>query len=100
MTCAVVSTGTDSVRPVMRIKETSRKAASTGEPAVEFTSWRYLDKLGRAIRTESEGFAANARIRRDTRFDAEGRVRLSSQPYYKTGGAAHYHKYAYDARAG
>ncbi len=89
MTCAVVSTGTASVRPVMRIRRTS-----TAGP----TTWRYLDKLGRTIRTETEGFAENARIRRDTRYDARGRVRLSSQPYYKTGGTAYYHKYAYDAR--
>ena len=68
------------------------------EPAVEFISWRYLDKLGRTIRTETEGFAENARIRRDTRYDARGRVGLSSQPYYKTGGTAYYCKYVYDAR--
>ncbi len=89
MTCAVVSAGTASVRPVMRIRRTS-----TAGP----TTWRYLDKLGRTIRTETEGFAENSRIRRDTRYDARGRVRLSSQPYYKTGGTAYYHKYAYDAR--
>ena len=89
VTCAVVSTGTDSVRLVMRIRRTS---------TIGPTTWRYLDKLGRTIRTETEGFAENARIRRDTRYDARGRVGLSSQPYYKTGGAAHYHKYAFDAR--
>ena len=59
--------------------------------------WRYLDKLGRTIRTEAEGFAANSRVRRDTRYDARGRVRLASQPYY-SGDSAHYFKYAYDIR--
>ena len=95
---AVAGAGSDaSVTPVMRIKETSTKAASTDEPAVEFTSWRYLDKLGRTIRTETESFAGTARVRRDTRYDARGRVRLASQPYYSNE-TAHRHEYAYDAR--
>ena len=88
-TCAAVSTGTDSVQPVMRIRRTS---------TIGPTTWRYLDKLGRTIRTESEGFAANSRVRRDTVYDARGRVRLSSRPHYRTGGTAHYFKYAYDVR--
>ena len=103
MTCAAVATptgigmATESVTPVMRIKETSTKAESTGEPAIEFNTWRYLDKLGRTIRIESESFDGPARVRRDTRYDARGRVRLASQPYYSNE-TAHYHEYAYDAR--
>ena len=72
----------------MRIRRTS-----TAGP----TTWRYLDKLGRTIRAEAEGFAANSRIRRDARYDARGRVRLASQPYY-SGDSAHYFRYAYDIR--
>ena len=87
--CAAVSAGTDSVRPVMRVRRTSTAGATT---------WRYLDKLGRTIRAEREGFASGAVVRRDALFDASGRLRLSSQPYHRTGGAAHYYKYAYDAR--
>ena len=95
---AVAGTGSDaSVTPVMRIKEMSETAGEMDEPVVTFTTWRYLDKLGRTIRTESEGFADNARVRRDTRYDARGRVRLASQPYYSNE-TAHYHEYAYDAR--
>ena len=92
MTCARVSTpkgtGTASVSPVMRIRRTS---------TIGPTTWRYLDKLGRAIRAETEGFAANSRVRRDTRYDARGRVALASAPHY-SGETAHYHRYAYDIR--
>ena len=95
---AVAGTGSDaSVTPVMRIKETSKTAAETGKPAITHTTWRYLDKLGRTIRTESESFEGAARIRRDTRYDARGRVRLASQPYYSNE-TAHHREYAYDAR--
>ena len=95
---AVAGTGSDaSVTPVMRIKETSETAGEMDEPVVTFTTWRYLDKLGRTIRTESESFDGAARVRRDTRYDARGRVRLASQPYYSNE-TAHYHEYAYDAR--
>ena len=95
---AVAGTGSDaSVTPVMRIKETSETAGEMDEPVVTFTTWRYLDKLGRTIRTETESFDGAARVRRDTRYDARGRVRLASQPYYSNE-TAHYHEYAYDAR--
>ena len=103
MTCAAVATptgigmATESVTPVMRIKETSETAGEMDEPVVTFTAWRYLDKLGRTIRTETESFDGAARVRRDTRYDARGRVRLASQPYYSNE-TAHYHEYAYDAR--
>ena len=103
MTCAAVATptgigmATESVTPVMRIKETSETAGEMDEPVVTFTTWRYLDKLGRTIRTETESFDGAARVRRDTRYDARGRVRLASQPYYSNE-TAHYHEYAYDAR--
>ncbi len=86
---AVAGAGTDaSVTPVMRIKETSPIAPAT---------WRYLDKLGRTIRTETEGFALNTRVRRDTRYDARGRVERASQPHYSNE-TAHYREYTYDIR--
>ena len=95
---AVAGTGSDaSVTPVMRIKEMSETAGEMDEPVVTFTTWRYLDKLGRTIRTETESFDGAARVRRDTRYDARGRVRLASQSYYSNE-TAHYHEYAYDAR--
>ena len=86
---AVAGGGTDaSVTPVMRIKESSPIAPAT---------WRYLDKLGRTIRTETEGFALNTRVRRDTRYDARGRVERASQPHYSNE-TAHYREYTYDIR--
>ena len=97
MTCAAVVTpadaGTESVTPVMRIEQTSIRGTTTIGP----TTWRYLDKLGRTIRAEAQSFDGPARVRRDTRYDARGRARRASQPYY-SGGTAHYTAYAYDAR--
>ena len=61
------------------------------------TERRYLDKLGRVIRTEIESFDGTAERREDIVYDARGRVDRASQPYH-TGDTAYYTDYTYDIR--
>ena len=63
---------------------------STGTP----TKTAYFDSLNREIRTEVQGFDGTM-IRKDTEFDALGRVARVSRPYYATG-APTWTVYAHD----
>jgi YD repeat-containing protein len=55
-------------------------ASSTGRP----TTVSYFDTLNRAIRTEAQGFDGTW-VRTDTEYDALGRTRRVSRPYFATG---------------
>ena len=85
--------------------ETSCDSVGTVEPvarvcassAIQPTETRYLDKLGRVIRTEVESFDGASERREDIVYDARGRVDLVSQPYH-TDDTVHYTDYTYDIR--
>lgn len=64
--------------------------------AVSPTTRRYLDKLGREIRSEVESLSG-AYIRQDTEYDSQGRIKRVSQPYL-VGSPAHFVSYEYDIR--
>ena len=64
----------------------NRDAAVAGSGA---RSVRCHDVLGRVVREATSGFDGTW-IYRDTTFDASGRVRHQSQPYYATGGTAYW----------
>ena len=55
---------------------------------------RYLDRRGRVVRTETEGFDGTA-IYQDTAYDAAGRAVRRSRAYY-AGETARWRRYAYD----
>ncbi len=86
--CADVSCASvGGIAPVTRIQTSS---------AVNPTTRRYLDSLGREIRSEVESLSG-AYIRQDTEYDNQGRVDRVSQPYL-TGGTAYFVSYDYDIR--
>ena len=86
--CADVSCASvGGIAPVTRIQTSS---------AISPTIRRYLDSLGREIRSEVESLSG-AYIRQDTEYDNQGRVDRVSQPYL-TGGTAHFVSYDYDIR--
>ena len=76
------------VAPVARIDTSSPIAP---------TETRYLDRLGRIVRTEIESFDGNKTRRTDTHFDALGRVERVSQPHHN-GDTAAFESYEYDVR--
>ena len=82
VTCATVGT----VEPVVRVRTSS---------PIHPTETRYLDKLGRVIRTEVKSFDGTTERREDIVHDARGRVHQVSQPYH-TGDTAYYTVYTYD----
>ncbi|MBI3343676.1 MAG: VCBS repeat-containing protein [Gammaproteobacteria bacterium] len=63
---------------------------STGNPA----AISYVDKLGREIRSQGQGFDGRA-VYRDTQFDALGRTQQTSRPYF-AGAAILWTRYTYD----
>ena len=82
--CATVGT----IEPVARVRISS---------AIHPTETRYLDKLGRVIRTEVKSFDGTTERREDIVYDARGRVDRVSQPYH-TGDTVYYTDYTYDIR--
>ena len=84
VTCAAVGT----IEPVARVRTSS---------PIHPTETRYLDKLGRVIRTEVKSFDGTTERREDIVYDARGRVDRVSQPHH-TGDTAHYTDYTYDIR--
>ncbi len=84
VTCATVGT----IEPVARVRTSS---------PIHPTETRYLDKLGRVIRTELESFDGTTERREDIVYDARGRENRVSQPYH-TGDTAYYTDYTYDIR--
>ena len=90
---ATVSTET-SCDSVGTVEPVARVCASS---AIQPTETRYLDKLGRVIRTEVESFDGASERREDVVYDARGRVDRASQPYH-TGDRVHYTDYDYDIR--
>lgn len=83
VSCAAVG----GIAPVTRIQISS---------AISPTQRRYLDKLGREIRTEVESLSGTY-IRQDTEYDGQGRIDRVSQPYL-AGSTAYFVDYAYDLR--
>ncbi|MDE0223711.1 MAG: Ig-like domain-containing protein [Gammaproteobacteria bacterium] len=84
VTCATVGT----IEPVARVRTSSR---------IHPTETRFLDKLGRVVRTEVKSFDGTTERREDVVYDARGRVDRVSQPYH-TGDAVYYTDYTYDIR--
>jgi RHS repeat-associated protein len=66
-------------------------ANSPGSP----TTKSYFDALNREVRTELLGFDGTP-VYRDTEYDALGRVKRSSRPYYR-GAPVHWTSFVYDA---
>ena len=75
------------VQPVIRVIKSS---------PITPTYIHYLDRLGRVIRSEKESFNG-ALIYEDTEYDAMGRVKRVSNPYY-AGETPAYTLYHYDLR--
>jgi RHS repeat-associated protein len=63
---------------------------ATGSPQ----SRQFTDSLGRELRSETQGFDGTW-VRRDTQYDALGRVAQVSKPY-KAGDTVHWTTFAYD----
>ncbi len=63
---------------------------STGNPA----AISYVDKLGREIRSQGQGFDGRV-VYRDTQFDVLGRTQQTSRPYF-AGAAILWTTYSYD----
>jgi hypothetical protein len=83
--CASLPGGTCPSLASYRIRVTASGAPTTST---------YYDSLNRAIRTEAQGFDGNP-VRKDTRFDALGRVAKISQPFV-TEGTQIWTTYTYD----
>ena len=66
VTCAAVGT----IEPVARVRTSS---------PIHPTETRYLDKLGRVIRTELESFDGTTERREDIVYDARGRATIPSR---------------------
>ena len=77
------------VTPVIKI--------TTSSPISPDTT-RYLDKLGRVVRTEVQAFDGTSTTRHDVRYDNQGRIDRVRQPYYSTATTAYYTQYSYDIR--
>ncbi len=59
------------------------------------TQYQCFDRLGRDVRTATQGFAGTL-IDVDTRYDASGRIARVSEPYF-AGGTTYWNDTAYDA---
>ena len=76
--------------------DVAMKATKTSQDAPETV--RYLDELGRTVRTTVESFGSSTTQRiADVLHDGRGLVACTSTPYH-TGGTKRYAKYGYDAR--
>ena len=85
-TCPKVGTAT----AVMTVRTSSSIAPDTT---------RYLDELGRTIRTETVAFGKTGKRTQDIQYDAQGRVHQVSEPYHAAAGVtAHWTTYIYDVR--
>ena len=69
--CATV----DGAAPAMAVQVASSPQAAP-------TATRYLDKLGRVVRAETQAFSGGSDIREDVRHDARGRVLRRSAPCF------------------
>ena len=89
VTCTSVMVDGVSVAPVIKV--------TTSSPISPDTT-RYLDKLGRVVRTEVQAFDGTSTTRHDVRYDNQGRIDRVRQPYYLTATTAYYTQYRYDIR--
>ena len=89
VTCTSVTVDGVTVAPVIKI--------TTSSPISPDTS-RYLDKLGRVVRTEVQAFDGTSTTQHDVRYDNQGRIDRVRQPYYSTATTAYYTQYSYDIR--
>ena len=93
---AVSATAADCGTDAAVSADVAMKATTTSPDAPETV--RYLDELGRTVRTTAESFGSASTDRIvDVLHDARGLVACRSAPYH-TGDAANYAKYGYDAR--
>ncbi len=87
--CSPVTVDGVDVAPVIKITTSSPISPDT---------IRYLDKLGRVVRTEVQAFDGTSTTRHDVRYDNQGRIDRVRQPYYATATTAYYTQYSYDIR--
>ena len=89
-TCPAVEVNNVTVTPVIRIHTSSPISPDTT---------RYLDKLGRVVRTEVQAFDGTSTTRHDVRYDDQGRIDRVRQPYYLADSATEFNtQYSYDIR--
>ena len=90
VTCSSVTVDSVSVAPVIKV--------TTSSPISPDTT-RYLDKLGRVVRTEVQAFDGTSTTRHDVRYDNQGRIDRVRQPYYSPATTTAYNtQYIYDIR--
>ena len=89
VTCTSVMVDGVAVAPVIKV--------TTSSPISPDTT-RYLDKLGRVVRTEVQAFDGTSTTQHDVRYDNQGRIDRVRQPYYSTATTAYYTQYSYDIR--
>ncbi len=87
--CSPVTVDGVDVAPVIKVTTSSSISPDTT---------RYLDKLGRVVRTEVQAFDGTSTTRHDVRYDNQGRIDRVRQPYYAAATTAYYTRYSYDIR--
>lgn len=93
--CTGVNSGTEACPEYAQYVATTTPYASDGTIVSGAWSKQYIDALGRAVRTETQGFDGTSIITVDTKYDRLGRVLMSSRPYY-AGQAPKWTSYGYD----
>ena len=90
VTCTSVTVDGVTVAPVIKITTSSSISPDTT---------RYLDKLGRVVRTEVQTFDDTSTTRHDVLYDDQGRIDRVRQPYYSSATATEFNtQYSYDIR--
>ena len=85
--------------PCAQVGAVAPAMAVTVRSPVAPDTTRYLDVLGRTIRTQTVSFDGTSRRTVDVAYDARGRVASVSEPYHATATPTrHYTTYAYDHR--
>ena len=96
--CADVTGGCDAVQGVTPVMVVTTGVYSSAGAKIAPEEKRYLDKLGRELRVETETMQDGAvvLIRRDIVYNARGEVDRASQPYLP-GDTVYFVRYQYDA---
>lgn len=77
----------------------TEKSSQVAGVSVVPTEWTCYDKLGRVIRTVTQGFKANQKVFVDQQYDIAGRLMATSTPQYaapNVANANHWIRMAYD----
>jgi RHS repeat-associated protein len=95
--CADVSGGCAAVQGVAPVMVVTTKVYSSADAKIAPVEKRYLDRLGRELRVETESVRDGivVLVRRDTVYNAKGQVDRASLPYV-TGDTAYFAHYEYD----